>query len=183
MYKSLLAAFILFLSVGFAQAQYNPIPNFSGANAGQQFRGALNNKLSGSDTVAPRIVSLSFAQLSAIPALNGQMYYINDATQTIPCAGGGSGAFAVAVAGIWSCAGGGGGAGLATLSPVIGSGQTTFTTTPALTATALVFFNGVLLKQGVQSVGGQYSISANQLIFNANAVPQLDDNVQVVLLH
>jgi Pectate lyase superfamily protein len=95
-----LIAFLLIASRSFAQ--YNPIPNFTGTLAGQQFRNALNNKLSGSDTIAPQLVHLNFASLPAT-AVTGQLYYINDGAPGNPCRGSGSGAIAMGMNGRWVC--------------------------------------------------------------------------------
>jgi hypothetical protein len=83
-------------------AQYNPIPNFTGTLAGQQFRNALNAKLGGSDTISPQIVHINFFQLPAT-VVNGQEFYVNDAAPGTPCVGGGSGAIAIGQNGVWSC--------------------------------------------------------------------------------
>jgi len=85
-----------------ARAQYNPIPNFNGNLAGQQFRNAINAKLNGQDTIAPQLVHIFSYQLPAI-VTNGQMFYVTDAATGTPCAGGGTGAFALGVNGVWSC--------------------------------------------------------------------------------
>jgi len=85
-----------------ARAQYVPIPNFTGTLAGQQFRNALNNKLSGADTISPQLVHINFAQLPAA-AVNGQSFYINDGAPGLPCRGGGAGAIAIGVNGQWVC--------------------------------------------------------------------------------
>ena len=98
-----LAAVLMWLLwAGVASAQYNPIPNFNGNLAGQQFRNAINSKLNGQDTIAPQLVHIFFYQLPAI-VTNGQMYYVTDGANGTPCAGGGNGAFALGVNGQWSC--------------------------------------------------------------------------------
>ena len=80
---------------------YRPIPNFSGDSAGLQFREAINDRLSGVQTIAPRMVSLTFASLGA--EQNGALIYCSDCKQTIPCVGGGSGALAFGTQGQWEC--------------------------------------------------------------------------------
>ena len=56
MRKFLLALAICSLAVaGAAQAQYTPIPNYTGTNAGQQFRNDINNRFSGAVAIAPQI--------------------------------------------------------------------------------------------------------------------------------
>ena len=93
---------MLLLCSGVAHAQYNPIPNFNGNLAGQQFRNADNSKLNGQDTITPQLAHIFFYQLPAI-VTNGQMYYVTDGANGTPCAGGGTGAFALGVNGQWSC--------------------------------------------------------------------------------
>lgn len=90
-----------------ANAQYVPIPNYTGIGAGQQFRNDLNNHLSGVTAVAPRLVPLTFAQLPT--EQNGQLYWCTDCEQTNPCQSGGGGALAIGAQGQWSCTTGGGG--------------------------------------------------------------------------
>jgi hypothetical protein len=87
-----------------AFAQYNPIPNFTGILAGQQFRNALNAKLGGTDPngIAPMLVHLNYAQLPST-VTNGQLYYLNDGVPGIPCKGSGSGAIAMGINGQWVC--------------------------------------------------------------------------------
>jgi hypothetical protein len=102
---------VLLIIASRVHAQYNPIPNFSGNLAGQQFRGAINNKLSGTDTISPQLVHLTFAQLP-VTVVNGQSFYLDDGAPGAPCAGGGTGAVATGVNGVWSCGQGGGTAGL-----------------------------------------------------------------------
>jgi pectate lyase-like protein len=96
------ALLLILLCATFARAQYNPIPNFTGTLAGQQFRNALNNKLNGADTISPQLVHRNFAQLPST-VTNGQMYYVDDGATGTPCRGGGSGAIAMGVNGRWVC--------------------------------------------------------------------------------
>ena len=93
---------LVMLAAGSAHAQFNPIPNFTGTLAGQQFRNAVNAKFGGTDTSAPQLVHLQFSQLPA-SVTNGQMYYITDGAPGTPCKGGGSGAIAMGVNGKWVC--------------------------------------------------------------------------------
>ncbi len=85
-----------------ALAQYSPIPNYAGVGAGKQFRTDINNHLSGVTPIAPRLVPYPFAQLP--PEQDGQLYWCLDCQQTIPCTGGGAGAFALGAQGQWECA-------------------------------------------------------------------------------
>ena len=86
------------------RAQYQPIPNYIGIGAGLQFRTDINNHLSGVTAIAPRLVSLRFAQLPA--EQDGQMYWCPDCQQTNPCQSGGTGALALGFRGQWSCSAG-----------------------------------------------------------------------------
>jgi concanavalin A-like lectin/glucanase superfamily protein len=85
-------------------AQYQPIPNFTGVGAGQQFRQSVNNRLSGASPIAPAIVTIYYSQLPA--ETNGAIYYLRDGVAGVPCTGGGSGAFAIGINGSWSCTAG-----------------------------------------------------------------------------
>jgi hypothetical protein len=91
------------------QAQYQPIPNYTGIGAGQQFRNDINNHLSGKTAVSPRLVSLPFAQLPT--ETDGQMYWCQDCQLTVPCTAGGTGGLALGSRGQWSCAAGASAAG------------------------------------------------------------------------
>ena len=93
------------IACGIAAAQYQPIPNYIGVGAGQKFRNDINNHLSGVTPIAPRIVSLPFAQLPS--EQDGQEYWCLDCMRSNPCAGGGAGALAVGQRGAWSCTSGG----------------------------------------------------------------------------
>ncbi|MGH8013514.1 MAG: hypothetical protein ACREQ4_13540, partial [Candidatus Binataceae bacterium] len=86
-----------------ARAQYQPIPDYSGIDAGRQFRGDINNHLSGVSPISPRIVGLPLAQLP--PEVDGQLYWCSDCSQTSPCTNGGEGALAIGRAGAWTCGG------------------------------------------------------------------------------
>ena len=68
MHKSLSMAFLgalvaLTMLPGAAAAQYQAIPNFTGIGAGFNFRQAINQRLSGAQSIAPQIVGLPFASL------------------------------------------------------------------------------------------------------------------------
>ena len=86
-----------------ARAQYQPIPNYSGVGAGQQFRNNVNNHLSGVTPIAPRLVSLSQAQLLQTPEQDGQVYYCWNCAQTPICGTTGQGAIALGSGGQWTC--------------------------------------------------------------------------------
>ncbi|HVA80983.1 MAG TPA: hypothetical protein VNF29_08660 [Candidatus Binataceae bacterium] len=85
---------------------YQPIPNYTGTNAGLLFRQAINNRFSGAQPISPAIVSLSFATLPA--EQDGTLFYCTDCQKTAPCASGGSGAWAFGQNRAWSCAAAGG---------------------------------------------------------------------------
>ena len=89
---------------------YQPIPNFAGVGAGLQFRQAINDRFSGVVPSAPAIVRISFANLPT--EQDGALVYCTNCTKTIPCAGGGSGAWAMGQNGQWLC-------GAAALSPAM----------------------------------------------------------------
>ena len=80
---------------------YQPIPNFTGVGAGVQFRQAINDRLSGLQPIAPAVVKLAFANLPT--EQDGALIYCTNCTRTIPCASGGSGAWASGQNGIWAC--------------------------------------------------------------------------------
>lgn len=96
----ILSLLVVTVLVALAYAQYAPVPNGSGL----QVRNAFNNKLSGADAggISPKITGILFSQLPAAAA-NGQVYYVRDAAYGTPCIGGGPGALAIAVNGIWVC--------------------------------------------------------------------------------
>ncbi len=91
---------------------YQSIPNFTGVGAGVQFRQAINDRLSGVQSIAPTIVRLAFANLPT--EQDGALIYCTNCTKTVPCAGGGSGAWAMGQNGQWSC----GAAGLSPTSDI-----------------------------------------------------------------
>jgi hypothetical protein len=80
---------------------YQSIPNFAGVGAGLQFRQAINDRVSGIQPIAPAIVRLAFANLPT--EQDGRLIYCTNCTKTIPCAGGGSGAWAMGQNGQWTC--------------------------------------------------------------------------------
>jgi hypothetical protein len=102
----LIVATSLRLGTSRALAQYIPIPNYTGIGAGAEFRGDLNNHLSGATAIAPRLVPLPFVQLPAEE--DGQLYWCSDCQQASRCVGGGAGALAIGAEGQWSCSSGGG---------------------------------------------------------------------------
>jgi hypothetical protein len=101
----LLAAGALILTFGAssAHAQYKAIPDYIGIGAGQQFRNDINNHLSGVTPIAPRLVSLPFAQLPH--EQDGQLYWCQDCVKATPCQAGGSGALATGQDSMWVCGG------------------------------------------------------------------------------
>jgi hypothetical protein len=56
---------------------------YTGIGAGQKFRNDVNNHLSGVTPIAPRIVSLPFAQLPS--EQDGQEYWCLDCMRSNPC--------------------------------------------------------------------------------------------------
>ncbi|HLX06023.1 MAG TPA: hypothetical protein VKR28_10835, partial [Candidatus Binatus sp.] len=82
---------------------YLPIPNYTGVGAGLQFREAINARLSGSQPIAPAIVTPTFANLPA--EQDGMLLYCQDCKSAVPCVNGGEGAFALGTRGQWICAG------------------------------------------------------------------------------
>lgn len=94
------------VSERYAHAQYQPIPNYTGVGAGQQFRDDINNHLSGVTPIAPVLVPLNFASLSATPEQDGQLYWCRDCLQAPVCTNGGGGALALGSGGEWTCNGG-----------------------------------------------------------------------------
>jgi hypothetical protein len=80
---------------------YQPIPNYTGIGAGLLFRNAINDRFSGVQPVSPTIVNLSFANLPA--EQDGALIYCNDCVAAVPCAAGGSGAWAFGAQGQWEC--------------------------------------------------------------------------------
>jgi len=109
MYKSLLKTFLgslllLAAMVGAATAQYQPIPNFTGIGAGFNFRQAINQHLSGAQSIAPQIVGLPFAGLPS--EQDGLLLWCKDCQATSPCSAAGAGAWAMGSRGAWACAAG-----------------------------------------------------------------------------
>src|SRR5580658_8440392 len=80
---------------------YIPIPNFTGTDAGLDFRNAINDRFSGVQAIAPRVGSVTFANLG--PEQDGAVLYCNNCQATLPCSAGGSGAWATGINGQWEC--------------------------------------------------------------------------------
>jgi hypothetical protein len=80
---------------------YNPIPNFTGQDAGLDFRNAINDRFSGVQPIAPRVGSVPFASLG--PEQDGSVLYCSDCQATLPCTAGGAGAWASGTHGQWQC--------------------------------------------------------------------------------
>ena len=109
MHKSLSMAFLgalvaLTMLPGAAAAQYQAIPNFTGIGAGFNFRQAINQRLSGAQSIAPQIVGLPFASLPG--ERDGLLLWCKDCQATTPCSAGGAGAWATGARGAWACAAG-----------------------------------------------------------------------------
>src|SRR5438874_934174 len=109
MHKSLSKTFLGSLLIvtamaGAAAAQYQPIPNFTGIGAGFDFRQAINQRLSGTQSIAPQIVGLTFANLPA--ERDGLVLWCKDCQATAPCSASGAGAWATGARGAWACAAG-----------------------------------------------------------------------------
>jgi hypothetical protein len=109
MHKSLSKMFLgslvaMTVMAGAAAAQYQPIPNFTGIGAGFNFRQAINQRLSGAQSIAPQIVALTFATLPA--EQDGLLLWCKDCHATSPCSAGGAGAWAMGSRGAWACAAG-----------------------------------------------------------------------------
>src|SRR5277367_5942357 len=83
---------------------YVPIPNFTGVGAGSLFRRAINDRFSGTQRMAPAIATASFANLPI--EQDGMLIYCPDCKLTSPCAGTGTGAWALGARGQWSCSNG-----------------------------------------------------------------------------
>src|SRR5437763_8640466 len=80
---------------------YQAIPNFTGSSAGLNFRGAINDRFDGTKTISPRVVSVRFINFPA--EQDGSLVYCLDCAASIPCAAGGSGAWAFGAKGQWQC--------------------------------------------------------------------------------
>ncbi|WP_424668762.1 hypothetical protein, partial [Candidatus Binatus sp.] len=105
-----IAAMILIVASANARAQnlpppgaYQPIPNFTGVGAGLQFREAINQRFSGTQPIAPSIVTPTFANLPT--EQDGMLLYCKDCRSATPCVSGGAGAWALGTRGQWACAG------------------------------------------------------------------------------
>jgi len=123
------------LGAATARAQFSPVqdhtsgpgcPSNGGSDitqcAGYQTRADINNHLSGASAISPSIVSLSFASLP--PETDGRLFYCSDCHQTIPCAAGGTGAFALGTRGAWACTSPGV-TGVTGTAPIVSSGGST----------------------------------------------------------
>ena len=71
---------------------YQPIPDFTGNNAGLSFRDAINDRFSGVQPISPLITDQVFASLPA--EKDGLLIFCKDCQPTIPCAHSGPGAWA-----------------------------------------------------------------------------------------
>jgi hypothetical protein len=80
---------------------YQPIPDFVGTSAGLSFRGAINDRFSGAQTITPRVTDQPFSSLPS--EQDGLLLFCQDCQATIPCAGGGTGAWAFGQKGVWTC--------------------------------------------------------------------------------
>jgi len=80
---------------------YQPIPNFTGTDAGLDFRNAINDRFSGVQQIAPRVGSVPFASLG--PEQDGSLLYCSDCQATLPCSAGGTGAWASGTKSQWLC--------------------------------------------------------------------------------
>ena len=78
---------------------YIPIPNFTGTDAGLDFRNAINDRFSGAQIIAPRVGNVTFANLG--PEQDGAVLYCTDCQPSLVCSGGGSGAWAHGSMGQW----------------------------------------------------------------------------------
>src|SRR5580765_6154665 len=103
MIKKLLAAGLLLLSsIGWGQTVVH--------SAGLEVPNVFTN--TNQFTVGVTVGPVAFANLGTINTAPGTLVFISDGSiGTNPCTGGGTGAFAVRVAGAWNCAVGGGGGG------------------------------------------------------------------------
>jgi hypothetical protein len=102
--KAVQIAMVALLGGAPAHAQYQPIPNFTGVGAGQQFRNAVNGLGSGATPISPRLVALPFSALNVTPEQDGQVFWCRDCAQGAVCSTGGSnGAVAVGANGQWTC--------------------------------------------------------------------------------
>jgi hypothetical protein len=80
---------------------FQPIPDYTGTEAGLSFRNAINARLSGLQPIAPRVGSVPFASLG--PEQDGALLYCSNCQATLPCSAGGSGAWASGALGQWQC--------------------------------------------------------------------------------
>jgi len=80
---------------------YQPIPDFTGTNAGLSFRNAINDRFSGVQAITPKVTDQVFSSLPAEE--DGLLIFCKDCQPTIPCANGGPGAWAFGQNGVWTC--------------------------------------------------------------------------------
>ena len=80
---------------------YIPIPNFTGTDAGFDFRSAINDRFSGVQAIAPRVGNVTFANLG--PEEDGAVLYCSNCQPSLVCSAGGSGAWAHGSMGQWQC--------------------------------------------------------------------------------
>jgi hypothetical protein len=80
---------------------YQPVPDYVGATAGLSFRNAINDRFSGVQPTAPKIVTLHFANLPTEE--DGLLIFCRDCQPTIPCSNSGPGAWAFGQNGAWTC--------------------------------------------------------------------------------
>jgi hypothetical protein len=80
---------------------YIPIPNFTGTDAGFDFRSAINDRFSGVQAIAPRVGNVTFANLGT--EQDGAVLYCTDCQPSLVCSAGGSGAWAHGSMGQWQC--------------------------------------------------------------------------------
>src|SRR5208283_4796228 len=80
---------------------YQSIPDFTGTNAGASFRGAINDRFTGVQAITPRVTNQPYSSLPS--EQDGLLLFCKDCQQTIPCASGGTGAWAFGQNGVWTC--------------------------------------------------------------------------------
>jgi hypothetical protein len=83
---------------------YQPVPNYTGVDAGLQFRTAINDRFSGVQPISPAIVNLAIANLPT--EQDGLVIFCRDCQRTTPCVAGGAGAWALGERGVWRCSSG-----------------------------------------------------------------------------
>jgi len=122
-----LAVLLVWFNVRQAGAQCNPIPP---GLSGSAYQNAVNAKFCGTDTSSPQIAHVLAANLPA-SVTNGLLYYVDDGLPgSVPCQGGGSGAIAQGINGVWTCGAPGGGG-----TPTTACGQSAIVLSSGGTAT------------------------------------------------